>query len=50
MIWQGNYKPLIISLKEARYSSDSRQGMEGEKPRLPGDLVVAKVRKRFLDH
>jgi hypothetical protein len=23
--------------------------MEGEKPRLPGDLVVAKVRKRFLD-
>jgi hypothetical protein len=36
-------------LREAGYSSDPRQGIEGEKPRQPGDLAVARVRKRLLD-
>ena len=36
-------------LREVGYSSDPRQGIEGEKPRQPGDLAVARVRKRLLD-
>jgi len=31
------------------YSSRPRDGAEGEKLRLPGDLVVAKIRKEIPD-
>ena len=43
----GLYPPQadIILLKEAGGSSNPGKGTEGEKLRLPGDLVVAKVRK-----
>lgn len=30
--------------------SNPGEGMEGEKLRLPGDLVVAKFRKKITDH
>jgi len=40
----------IILLKEAGCSSNPGKGTEGEKVRLPGEVVVAKVRKGILNH
>jgi len=39
----------MIPLKEVGYSSCPGGGVEGEKLRLPGDLVVAKIRKEIPD-
>jgi hypothetical protein len=39
----------MILLKEVGYSSCPRGGVEGEKLRLPGDFVVAKIRKEIPD-
>jgi len=50
MTWQGNYRQRIIPLKEVGYSSNPGEGMEGEKLRLPCDLVVAKVREGIPGH
>jgi len=47
--WQRNYRRCIIPLKEVGYSSNPGEGMEGEKLRLPGDLVVAKAGKEIPD-
>ncbi len=49
MIRQGNYKPLIVSLKEARSSSDPKKGTEAKKLRLPAELAVVGVRKEIPD-
>jgi len=50
MDWQGNYRHRIISFKEQGYSSNPGEDMEGEKLRLPGDLVAAKVREGIPGH
>ena len=50
MDWEGDYRHRIISFKEQGYSSNSGEDMEGEKLRLPGDLVAAKVREGIPGH
>lgn len=37
----------MIPLKEVGYSSRPGGGVEGEQLRLPGDFVVAKIRKEI---
>ncbi len=41
------YRPAIISLKEAGYSANPGEDMEEKHLRLPGDLVVVESAKEI---